>query len=186
MIKIRKIHIGCGKRDFGPGWYNIDGTNHPHVHYNDITKLPFKDESIELIYASHVFEYFDREEAVGLIQEWKRVLKKDGVLRLAVPDLEAMAKLYAKGQFPLENFLGPLFGKMEMEKGGQIVNIYHKKVCDYDSMKRFLKANGLNKIRKYDWRQTEHSIFDDQSRSYLPHMDKKDGTLISLNVECKK
>ena len=38
----------------------------------------------------------------------------------------------------------------------------------------------------YDWEQTEHSKFDDHSQAYIPHMDKENGTLISLNVECIK
>lgn len=34
------------------------------------------------------------------------------------------------------------------------------------------------------WKNTEHSQFDDYSQSYIPHMDKINGTLMSLNVEC--
>jgi len=49
-----------------------------------------------------------------------------------------------------------------------------------------LKIIGMKKIRKYNWRQTEHANFDDHSQAYLPHMDKKDGVLMSLNVECIK
>ena len=36
------------------------------------------------------------------------------------------------------------------------------------------------------WRETEHSQFDDHSQAYVPHMDKENGVLISLNVECNK
>ncbi|HAI38830.1 MAG TPA: methyltransferase, partial [Maribacter sp.] len=39
---------------------------------------------------------------------------------------------------------------------------------------------------KYDWRQTEHAKFDDHSQAYIPHMDKENGTLISLNIEAVK
>ena len=79
-----KIHLGCGKRNFGTDWIHIDGSNYEHVQYHNITKLPFDDNTCDLIYASHVFEYFDRDEAVDILNEWKRVLKPGGILRLAV------------------------------------------------------------------------------------------------------
>ena len=44
----------------------------------------------------------------------------------------------------------------------------------------------MKEIKKYNWRKTEHSMFDDHSQAYLPHMDKENGILISLNVECVK
>ena len=44
----------------------------------------------------------------------------------------------------------------------------------------------MKNVIEYDWRETEHSEFDDHSQAYIPHMDKDNGTLISLNVECIK
>jgi hypothetical protein len=45
---------------------------------------------------------------------------------------------------------------------------------------------GFTDVRIYDWRKTEHADIDDFSQAYIPHMDKENGTLISLNVECIK
>ena len=56
-----KLHLGCGWRNFGPDWVHIDGGDYEHLDYNDITKLPFDDGTVDLIYTSHVLEYFDRE-----------------------------------------------------------------------------------------------------------------------------
>ena len=71
-----KLHLGCGWRNFGDDWVHIDGGDYEHLQYDDITKLPYEDESVDLIYASHVLEYFDREEVVDILSEWTRVLKK--------------------------------------------------------------------------------------------------------------
>jgi predicted SAM-dependent methyltransferase len=130
-----KLHLGCGKRDFGSDWIHIDGGTFPHVTHNDITKLSFEDESVDLIYASHVLEYFDRDEVIPVLEEWYRVLKVGGKLRLAVPDFEEMAFLYAEGKYPLESFLGPLYGKMKMDD----VTIYHKTTYDIHSLSRVLR-----------------------------------------------
>lgn len=176
-----KLHLGCGWRDFGEGWINIDGGDYKHLHYKDITKLSFEDSSVDLIYASHVVEYFDRTEVVDLLTEWNRVLKKDGTLRIAVPDFESMSKLYLEGH-ALDKFLGPLFGRMKMGDS----TIYHKTTYDLKSLSTVLTNCGFYDIKRYNWRDTEHSMFDDHSQAYIPHMDKENGTLISLNVECKK
>ena len=72
----------------------------------------FEDNSIDLIYASHVIEYFDREEIPNILNKWKSKLKPGGTLRLAVPNFHTMAKLYIEDKISLNNFLGPLYGKM--------------------------------------------------------------------------
>ena len=198
MSKV-KLHLGCGEKDFGEDWIHIDGGDFPHLHSHDVTQLPFKDESVDLIYASHLLEYFDREEAVEVLSEWRRVLRyppggPGGVLRLAVPDFETMVILYLwKKEYKLESFLGPLYGKINMEtvhmednRFKESKTVYHKTTYDLDSLEELLKSVGMENIHKYSWRETEHSEFDDHSQAFLPHMYKEKGKLISLNVECTK
>jgi ubiquinone/menaquinone biosynthesis C-methylase UbiE len=177
-----KLHLGCGKRDFGSDWIHIDGGDYPHLYSKSITELPFDENCVDLIYSSHNLEYFDRQEVNIVLNEWFRVLKPGGILRIAVPDFETMSKLYVLGEYNLESFLGPLYGKMKM---GDIF-IYHKTCYDYISLKTLLLNCGFGNVRKYDWRLTEHAEFDDHSQSYLPHMDKTNGVLLSLNIECEK
>lgn len=181
--------MGCGKRNFGTDWKHIDGGDYSHLDSHDITKLEYQDDSVDLIYSSHVIEYFDREEVIDVLTEWKRVLKPNGTLRLAVPDFQSMVELYINANYPLETFLGPMYGKMDM--GDQ--KIYHKTVYDFMSLKSLLKKLGFKSIKKYDWQFTEHNQFDDQSRAYIPNdLDAiaagifPNHTLISLNVECIK
>ena len=190
-----KLNLGCGNRNFGTDWTHIDGAEYPHVDSHNVISLDYRDKSVDLIYASHLIEYFDRVEIVQILKEWKRVLRIDGMLRIAVPDFYQMAKLYLVDSYDLEKFLGPLYGKMQMEKKTidsdyvskiESQTIYHKTVYDFDNLKELLEEVGFRNVNKYDWRETEHSEFDDHSQAYIPHMDKENGTLISLNVECLK
>ena len=73
-----------------------------------------------------------------------------------------------------------------MEVKNKDVSIYHKTVYDYQSLARILQEVGFNEIDRYDWRKTLHKDYDDFSQAYVPHMDKENGTLISLNIEAKK
>lgn len=184
-----KLHLGCGKK-FIPGFVHVDSDNYPHIDYrHDIARLPmFKDNSVDLIYSSHALEYFDREEAKEVLKEWKRVLKPGGILRLAVPDFEAIVKVYLKYNKDLEHrgILGPLYGRWEIKTKKGRKFIYHKTVYDFKSLQKLLKSIGFKNVHRYDWRKTIHKDYDDFSQAYIPHLDKKHGLLISLNVEAKK
>ncbi len=175
--------MGCGWRNFGEEWVHIDSGDYDHLDYTSITNLPqFEDNTVDLIYASHVIEYFDKKEVGPLLSEWYRVLKPEGKLRIAVPNFAVIAHLYTSGAFPLDNFIGPLYGRMSMGPD----TIYHKCTYDFRSLEQLLISCQFKDCMLYDWRKTEHSQFDDHSQAYLPHMDKENGILVSLNVECIK
>lgn len=179
------LHLGCGKRNI-PGFCNVDLAKYPHVHYKrPVEDLSiFKTGSADLIYACHVFEYFDRIQAKKVLKEWRRVLKKGGILRLAVPDFENLVKIYQKYK-KLDLILGPLYGRWEIPGRERIV--YHRTVYDFKSLKKLLEKTGFERVKRYDWRKRfPHKFFDDFSQAYIPHMEKDKGILISLNVEAIK
>jgi predicted SAM-dependent methyltransferase len=133
-----------------------------------------------------VFQYFDRQEAPAALAEWRRVLKPGGVLRLAVPELPVLVKVYEMTG-NLDRILGPLFGRMALDLGGGAQQvIHHKTTYDFESLERVLREAGFADAHRYDWRQTIHKDYDDHSQAYFPHMDKDGGLLISLNVEATR
>ncbi len=184
-----KVHLGCGSVNI-PGFINIDIDNLPHIKYQvDIRDLDvFSDNSVDLIYSSHSLEYFDRSEVKLVLREWWRVLRPGGTLRVAVPDFEAIVKIYlSSGDLDSQGILGPLYGRWPYKKEkGEIDTMYHKTTYDYNSLKKVLKNAGFKNIRRYTWQNTIHKDYDDYSQAYIPHMDKENGILISLNVEAEK
>ena len=56
----------------------------------------------------------------------------------------------------------------------------------FDTLKRDLLDIGFKSVERYNWKDTEHFYVDDYSQAYLPHMDKANGLLMSLNVEATK
>ena len=182
MEKI-KLHVGCWKR-YIPGWKHVDIQNLPHVDYvtpaHDLHMID--SNACEIVYASHVLEYYDWQGAETVVlPEWYRVLCRGGILRIAVPDFAVIVKLYGSGM-ALEKFIGPLYGRMQAS--GDL--IYHKTVYGEAKLKELLFKCGFKNPHRYDWRKTEYAHIDDHSQAYIPHMDKENGTLISLNVEATK
>jgi predicted SAM-dependent methyltransferase len=181
-----KLNLGCWHRDI-PGFVNIDLCDFPHINYkSSIDDLSmFEDNTIDLIYSSHSFEYFDRLEAVTVLKEWRRVLKPGATLRLAVPDFDQLIQIYGKTK-NLKKILGPLFGRMEIDTEKEKKMLYHKTVYTFDSLKNLLEEGGFTDVHRYDWKKTIHKDYDDHSQAYYPHMDKENGILLSLNIEALK
>ena len=181
-----KIHLGCWHR-YIPEFVHVDLCDMEHIDYKrNIRDLKcFDDNVADLIYSSHSFEYFDRFEAVDVIAEWRRVLKQGGTLRLSVPDFQALIKVYQKTN-DLYKVVGPLYGRMEIDSSDGEKTLYHKTVWDEKTLTDFLENNGFEKIRLWNWRETEHADIDDHSQAYFPHMDKENGIQVSLNLEATK
>jgi predicted SAM-dependent methyltransferase len=91
----RMINLGCGSR-FHPDWVNADIVpRDPSVIQCDLSqRLPFPDGDFDVVYHSNVLEHIRRENALSFMRECFRVLKPGGILRVAVPDLERICKLY--------------------------------------------------------------------------------------------
>jgi predicted SAM-dependent methyltransferase len=91
----RYLNLGCGSR-IHPDWENVDFyPTAPGVRVHDLHKrTPYADETFDVVYHSHVLEHFQRPAALRFLRECCRVLKPGGVIRIAVPDLERIARLY--------------------------------------------------------------------------------------------
>ena len=180
---ITKLHLGCGKKHL-PGYYHVDALEFPHVdRVGPVDDLGFlEDNAVEHIYACHLLEHFSRKGHVDVLREWFRVLKPGGTLRIAVPDYEACARLYVAGALP--NGLETIRGLM---MGGQRDQYDYHFVCfDEATLGATLREVGFSDVYRWDWRETDHAWLDDYSQAYLPHMDKENGTLVSLNLEARK
>lgn len=119
MIQIlTKINHGCGSvRPMG--WINTDSSLNANiqripfigkkftklfnkvdydsnnlVYMNLNKKWAFKDNSVDIVYASHLFEHLSLESATLFLQESYRCLMPGGVIRIVVPDLFKIAKRY--------------------------------------------------------------------------------------------
>jgi predicted SAM-dependent methyltransferase len=64
------------------------------IQYGSAQHLPFRANSVEVLYSSHMLEHLDRDEARRFLAEALRVLAPSGIIRLAVPDLQMRAKAY--------------------------------------------------------------------------------------------
>ncbi len=175
-----KLHIGCGPR-YLKGWTNLDINQEMRVDISDdartLSKIP--NLTCDIIYASHVLEHFGRNEFQEILKVWNSKIKIGGTLRLSVPDFDSIVDVY-KATGNLKQLLGLLCG------GQRNSYDYHKMIFNRELLTYSLNSSGFSNVREWNWRATDHSDTDDYSQAYLPHLDKENGTLVSLNLEATK
>ena len=178
MKKIQ-LHLGCGSKHID-NFINIDIRYLPGV--DEVNHIKFlrnyKNNTVDTIYACHVLEHFSRWEYKSVLQRWYELLKPGGLLRIAVPNFEAICKQYEKNK-DLNQIMGLLYGGQDYDEN------FHYVTFDFKSISKDLENIGFINTRHYDHFNTEHSHIDDFSKAYIPHLDEN-GILVSLNIETNK
>lgn len=92
---MKMLNIGCGACHH-PAWINLDlEPRSSDVMALDASQgLPFESNSVDVCYSSHVLEHLRPAEADDFVAQQHRVLKPGGVIRVVVPDLECICRLY--------------------------------------------------------------------------------------------
>jgi predicted SAM-dependent methyltransferase len=115
-----KLNLGCGSVR-PQGWINTDSSinaniqripligkliarlfssveyNRSNIVYMNLNKKwSYDDNSIDIIYASHLFEHLSLRATDVFLKEAYRTLKPGGVMRIVVPDLFQISKKYVE------------------------------------------------------------------------------------------
>jgi len=204
-----KINLGCGLST-ADNWENIDGSptvliqklpvfgvffrliTSPKfpasVKYGDVrTGLPFPNESVDIIYSSHMLEHLSLEDFRLALEEIQRILKPGGVFRSVIPDLEVSIKDYlacsntnASSQFLRNTMLG-----VEKRPRGFLTkcrslfgNSNHLWMWDFKGIQEELKNAGFYDIRR--------SYFNDSQTVDFLEVEDYERWNNCLGFECKK
>lgn len=126
-----KLNIGAGTTEI-PGFTPVDiktGTD-----ARDLSS--YEDGSVDEIRASHVLEHFTFKESLAVLDEFNRVLKPGGKLRVAVPDID---KCVDSGEKRLFYMFGGQTDEHDVHKSGY----------DKGKLSGFMAAAGFDDIREW-------------------------------------
>jgi len=88
------LDVGCGGDpvvpwavacDFSGAYPGTVGSVPTQLDF-DCRHLPFKDETLDGLFSSHVLEDWHFAEQAAILKEWKRCLKPGGIIALLLPD----------------------------------------------------------------------------------------------------
>lgn len=164
-----RLNIGGTVRH--PEWKILNVVPGPQVDYvGDCTDLSqFAAGSVEIVYASHVFEHLGLAEFPKVLAGVRRILRKDGRLLVSVPDLEVLCRLMLDGELSLDD----KWMVVRMMFGGQSdAYDFHKIGLTRDLLISSLAQSGFRRIQQV----TGFGLFRDTSTMVFH------GTPISLNL----
>jgi predicted SAM-dependent methyltransferase len=141
---MKYVNLGCGNR-FHPDWINIDiASTGPGVLAHDISQgLPLASNSCDVVYHSHVLEHLRRRDVPKFLAECFRVLSPGGIIRVAVPDLEQICRIY------LRKLEGALQGDPQSTKDYEwmMLELYDQTVREHGHSEMWIALNerGMSK-----------------------------------------
>lgn len=121
--------------------------DHKFIHHDLSYGIPLAHNVADYIYSSHFIEHLNRKDAKHLLNECYRVLKKDGILRISIPDLEYALGLYASGK--KEEMLQQYFF---VEECGSDYS-RHKYMYDFEMLSNILDEIGFCDIKKCNFQK---------------------------------
>ncbi len=169
-----RLHIGGETPK--PGWKILNIEPGEHVDYvgtcTDLSR--FESGSVDAIYASHVLEHLSYvDELLQALKEFRRVLKKDGLLQVSVPDFEVLCRIFLDARLDA----AMRFHVMRLAFGGQLdPHDFHKVGLTEEFLTDFLLTAGFRNTKRVDG----FGLFDDTSGLKLG------GVAISLNLQAVK
>lgn len=103
-----KINLGCGKniKDKKTGYVGVDIVDYSSYYPKDqfiqadlFKEIPFDDESIEKVYASHFIEHISQDKVIWFFNEVYRILVPDGIFEIYVPPTQSPDGKACRGAF---------------------------------------------------------------------------------------
>jgi predicted SAM-dependent methyltransferase len=81
----------------------------------DLRKIPVPDETFDIVYSSHTLEHFGYNNINKVLQEWIRILKVGGELRIVVPNLKHVGARLLKDELRITD-MWILYGEQDYPK----------------------------------------------------------------------
>lgn len=174
------VNLGCGVNTSSE-FINVDAVPQQKTHFiADIQKLfMFPDNSVDLIYASHVIEHLPRTHLERTLKEWLRALKPGGVLRFGVPNFDALIEMYKRSGNDVQSIVNQLLGQ-----DGEYDD--HHTIWNRAYAEKLLTSLGFEDVREWNPDTVEHHDFHDKTNRKYDTNDGAPPIPFSLNLEAAK
>lgn len=164
----KQYNLGCGTHIYnnflnigywenltkGGLYKDLNGTSGTiMLNYDLRDGIPARDNSLDLVYHSHMLEHLDYIEGIEFIKDCYRALKPGGRMRALVPDLELWINAYSSNnRFFFEEYRKVLDQEKYVTNAsifmGMLHNHGHKCGYDFETIKWVSEHAGFENVTK--------------------------------------
>lgn len=152
-----KLELGSGAKKGKNGWTTVDMSG-ADINYDLRKGIPLGNNSVDVIYSSHLLEHIPYKMLVPFIQECRRVLKQDGHLSVCVPNARLFVEAYLDGRY----FGDPSMGYLPavVNTGSKIDQLNYIAYMDGQHNYLFDEENLVNTLKKGGFEDVNLRDFD--------------------------
>lgn len=200
---IKALQIGCGSNLLA-GWLNTDiNPVNGAMYLNAALKFPFSDGCLDYIFSEHQVEHLSYDDGKTMLEECFRTLKNRGILRITMPSLEFLARLYANPDNPLhqhyaawslQHYAPVMYADFSANSQplpmALVVNNFmrmwgHRMLYDYNTFVRILQRIGFVNICRQESGMSGHAFLCDLEHHGIV-IPKWANKLESMTIEATK
>jgi predicted SAM-dependent methyltransferase len=193
MTAPRLLNLGCGHVT-PQRWINVDGSKRAwlasrlplvnrtlvflgvlpptefsnNVQYANLSRrFPWADESVDGIYMGEILEHFTREGGDHVLRECYRVLRKDGTIRIRVPDNARFWQNYLDDYYAVKKqpraewnlhhsrWVEKFFRDILVRRSLHSITHYHKWMYDEVSLILLLESTGFRDANRLEFHKSK-------------------------------
>lgn len=150
-----KLELGSGAKKGEHGFITVD-INGANITWDLKNGIPLQDNSVDLIYSSHLLEHIPFKELILFLKECRRVLKNNGVFSVCVPNAGNYLNAYFKGDTFEIDYYPPAI----IETGSKIDQINYIAYMDGHHRYLFDEENLINTLLTAGFKYAQLRNFD--------------------------
>jgi len=155
-----KLELGAGENRGIAGWTYADANENCDLTLDLTGHLPFPDNSVDMIYSSHLLEHFVHSDLIHFLKECLRVLTPGGVFSTAVPN----ARIYLDAYQTPKGFDPDIFcryrpayhynSRIDYVNYIAYMDGKHRYMFDEENLVVILAKSGFRNVRLRDFDET--------------------------------
>lgn len=176
-----KLQLGSGTHVL-PDWLNTDksvsGCLAGAIYMDVSKKFLLPDHSVDYVYSEHLFEHLTLKQAKNMLSECYRVMKKDGVIRIATPNIQFLEDLLLHP----EQDINKRYTEWAAKEGGlpnlpvYVINRFHMTwghqiIYDFDTLAKLMAEFGFKDICRCEMSKSIHEPLNNVEGhfNYMPY-----------------
>jgi predicted SAM-dependent methyltransferase len=172
-----------------------DSNNFTYMNLNK--KWAYKEDSVDIVYASHLFEHLTLKSTDIFLKEAFRTLKVGGIIRIVVPDLYKISKKYIKEyeEGSVENSTEFIMWAVNMHREGQYgsnIGFFKKQILEltgYPHQHKYMydEKSLTTKMKSYGFKDLLSLTYGVSNYiKEIKDVEGKEESYLSIYIEARK